>query len=164
MRLGLSLKLEIRQTIDEANTQGIIRKRLSRPPEKIVVVLSAIGVTQRAWRKSNHELIASFRMLGSKGVLRIFVTKESKVFGMEPCNKRLSHQLFKGVENREVTPHDGVVRVKIDAHHDKTTWLHLQPVFKLMRILSGLISSVNRCLTLMLDQCYAQHNKVLCMA
>jgi hypothetical protein len=87
MRLGMSLKLEIRQTIDEANTQEIIRKRLSRPPEKIIVVLSAIGVTQRAWRKSNYELIAPFRMLGSKGVFRIFVTKESKVSGMEPCNK-----------------------------------------------------------------------------
>jgi hypothetical protein len=56
MRLGLSLKLEIHQTIDGANAQEIIRKRLSRPPKKIVEILSVVGITQQALGKSNQRI------------------------------------------------------------------------------------------------------------
>jgi hypothetical protein len=46
MRLGMRLKLEIHQVIDEANAMAIIRKKLSRSPEEIVEMLSLVGVTQ----------------------------------------------------------------------------------------------------------------------
>jgi hypothetical protein len=60
----------------------------------------------------------------------------------------------------DYNPLHGIVRVMIDAMHDKTLWLHLQPFFKLTRVLSGMGSSVNRCLTLRLNKCYAQPNTV----
>jgi hypothetical protein len=45
MILGLSLKLKNRQTIDKANALEHIRKRLSRPSEKVVEMLGVVGVT-----------------------------------------------------------------------------------------------------------------------
>jgi hypothetical protein len=43
--IGRSMKLKVRQTIDEVNTLKVIRKGLSRPPEKVIEVLGVVGVT-----------------------------------------------------------------------------------------------------------------------
>jgi hypothetical protein len=41
-------------------------------------------------------------------------------------------------------PHDGDKRVKIYAHNDISLWLYHQPIFKLTRVLSGLVSGVDK--------------------
>jgi hypothetical protein len=77
MRLGMSLNLKIRQTIDEANALEIIRKKLLRPPEKVVTLLSVVGVTQRALRKSDQGINRAIPNVRKQGRLA------------NPCNQRV---------------------------------------------------------------------------
>jgi hypothetical protein len=54
MRLGLGLKLKLRHSIDETNALEVVRKRLSRPPQKVVELLGVVGATHGTLRKSNQ--------------------------------------------------------------------------------------------------------------
>jgi hypothetical protein len=68
--------------------------------------MSVVDVTLGNLRKSNqgvNGVIPNVAQQGRLAILRIYVTKESKVSRIEACYLRLSHQLFKGQENRDGT-------------------------------------------------------------
>jgi CRISPR/Cas system Type II protein with McrA/HNH and RuvC-like nuclease domain len=52
MGLSLSLKLKLRQSVDKANALAVVRKMLSRPPQKVVEMLGAVSVTHETLRKA----------------------------------------------------------------------------------------------------------------
>jgi hypothetical protein len=60
-------------------------------------------------------------------------------------NLRLSHKLFRARSEDlgSSSPHDNVVRVRINDQHGNTLWLRLKPVFKSTCVLSTLISCAN---------------------
>jgi hypothetical protein len=68
MGLVLSLKLKICQSIVEAKTLNIVRKRLSRLPYKVVEQFGVAGVSHGALRKSkmgvNRVVIPNVRQRG----------------------------------------------------------------------------------------------------
>jgi hypothetical protein len=53
-----------RQPFDDATALKVIRKRMSKPPYKVIELLGVVGVSQRPLRKLNHcrnRAIANFR-------------------------------------------------------------------------------------------------------
>jgi hypothetical protein len=54
--LGLGLKLEISQPIDETYAMKIVRERMSRPTTEVVEVLSVLRVAHRTLRKVDQRL------------------------------------------------------------------------------------------------------------
>jgi hypothetical protein len=81
MRLSLSMQLEIRQSFDESDPLEDVRKMLSRPPQEVVELRGVGGVTPGPLKLS-RAVITSSMMLGSRDILRIYVTKESIVSRM----------------------------------------------------------------------------------
>jgi hypothetical protein len=57
MRLGVGMKLEISQPIDESNALKISIKRLSRPPEENIELMGVVGVTQSALCDESNKII-----------------------------------------------------------------------------------------------------------
>jgi hypothetical protein len=79
-------------------------------------------------------------------------------------SKRRNAEFYVRVQrsgNLRRNPHNGVIRVNVDAEHDKALRLHLRPILKLTCVLASRVFGVNRCLTLLLNQCYAQTNKMV---
>jgi hypothetical protein len=96
MGLCVSLKLELRQPIIEANALEVVRERLSRPSQKVGDLRSIVGITHGILRKSNQGVDCVISNFGQHGRLTSNCNQRvESVWNRSPL-LTVSHQMLKG--------------------------------------------------------------------
>jgi hypothetical protein len=116
---------EIRQPCDEAYALKIVRKVLSRPPQKIVELLSVGDVPQGTMRNLKYGRSHIVSDVKKRGRLAIVCNQRVKRVWNSRVLRTIKPPTFQNTRKMRRNPYDSVVRVKMKAQPDETLRLHI---------------------------------------